>query len=84
MTIEDPALIATTIRNNGCFPGDPQYAIIYEYIHTVTEKKLYAVFLEYSHDDMCEAPMVATYRVLWDRQFGTTIYGVEFLKQHPV
>lgn len=76
MTIEDPEIIKTMLKNNGVYPGDPQASSIYAYTG-VNGKELYAVFLDESHNDIYLSPYVINPKILWTQKYGLTHYGAK-------
>jgi len=62
-------IVRELLDNDGCFPGDPQAARIYEYLD-MSGKVVWAVFYRVDHDDMATSPYVERPTLLWDRQLG--------------
>lgn len=77
MTIEDPEIIKTMLKNNGIYPGDPQASSIYSCIGKINGKELYAVFLDEKYNDIDTSPFVTNPKLLWSRVVGLTHYGAK-------
>ena len=81
MTYSNPEIIATLLKNNGVYPGDPQMARVYSYQGSGTEA-LYAVFMDARHDDMHLSPYVRKAVLLWDKDTGLTPAGEKWLEDN--
>jgi len=78
MTYESKEIILEMLKNNGTYPGDPQMACIYSYIGFGPER-VYAVFAEFSHNDLDVSPYVRQPILLWDKLNGLSKAGQEFI-----
>ena len=74
-TIESKETAFILLNNNGYYPGDPQLASIYSYIHTMTGDKLYGIYLN-SADFGPYGRFCKDIKLLWTQSRGLTLDGV--------
>ena len=73
-TIDNKETILLLLENDGYYPGDPQLAYIYSYIHTGTGDKLYGIYLS-TGDRGPYGPYCSDIILLQERENGLTEDG---------
>ena len=81
MTFESTDIIKVMLTNDGIYPGDPQMYSIYKYQNKITERWLYAVFMQESHFDLDVSPYVGEFKLLWQNGKGLTEEGKKLLEE---
>ena len=78
-TIQNKEIILTILKNNGSYPNDPQCARVYQYTNP-NKETVYSIFMDYRYDDIHASPFVHNPILLFDKAFGLTQEGQDFVK----
>jgi hypothetical protein len=83
-TVDDKAIVAQILRNDGRYPGDPQLALIYSYL-TLEGNLTAAVYLPSAMlaEQVYEfktSPFVYAPVLLWSAECGLTREGEEWIQ----
>jgi hypothetical protein len=84
-TIDDKKVIAELLKNNGCYPDDPQMAIIFSYENqegVLTAAVYYpSRVLHHEIAEFMNSPFVTNPQILWTQREGISLRGKQWLEE---
>lgn len=82
-TIDSPAIVAKTLRNDGTYPGDSQCFAISLYINDYNKVTYHFAYSEAEYASAALSPNVHSLIPLWTRSGGLTNAGIRWLQKQP-